>query len=155
MTLATPTYKGASSADAIGLSVERAAKALRAQQSDDGHWRVRARSRCDHSRRICAAPAFSAERRAITASSAKIAAYLRRIQADHGGWPLVHGGAFDISASVKAYFALKMIGDDPRSAAYAAGARGDPRPRRRRRKPTYSPAACSRFSASCRGGRCR
>src|SRR6185312_7423414 len=29
-----------------------------------------------------------------------------------GGWALYHGGAFDISATVKAYFALKMIGDD-------------------------------------------
>src|ERR671916_3511455 len=42
---------------------------------------------------------------------AKIAAYLRRIQGRHGGWPLFHEGAFDMSASVKAYFALKMIGD--------------------------------------------
>jgi squalene-hopene/tetraprenyl-beta-curcumene cyclase len=42
---------------------------------------------------------------------AKIAVYLRRIQGVHGGWPLVHDGAFDMSASVKAYFALKMIGD--------------------------------------------
>ena len=42
-----------------------------------------------------------------------IAVYLRRIQGDHGGWPIFHAGAFDISASVKAYFALKMIGDDP------------------------------------------
>jgi squalene-hopene/tetraprenyl-beta-curcumene cyclase len=42
----------------------------------------------------------------------KIAVYLRRIQGEHGGWPLFHKGAFDISASVKAYFALKMIGDD-------------------------------------------
>jgi squalene-hopene/tetraprenyl-beta-curcumene cyclase len=42
----------------------------------------------------------------------KIGAYLRRIQGAHGGWPLFHDGAFDMSASVKAYFALKMIGDD-------------------------------------------
>jgi hypothetical protein len=42
----------------------------------------------------------------------KIGVYLRRIQGAHGGWPLYHDGAFDISASVKAYFALKMIGDD-------------------------------------------
>lgn len=41
----------------------------------------------------------------------KIAVYLRRIQGAHGGWPLFHDGAFDMSASVKAYFALKMIGD--------------------------------------------
>ena len=42
----------------------------------------------------------------------KIGVYLRRIQGDHGGWPLYHEGAFDISATVKGYFALKMIGDD-------------------------------------------
>lgn len=42
-----------------------------------------------------------------------LADYLRKIQADHGGWPLFHGGDFDISASVKAYFALKAAGDSP------------------------------------------
>jgi len=47
---------------------------------------------------------------------AKIAAYLRAHQADHGGWPLYHDGAFDISCSVKAYFALKLAGDSPESA---------------------------------------
>jgi squalene-hopene/tetraprenyl-beta-curcumene cyclase len=42
----------------------------------------------------------------------KIGVYLRRIQGAHHGWPLFHNGEFNISASVKAYFALKMIGDD-------------------------------------------
>ena len=42
---------------------------------------------------------------------AKIANYLRRTQGNHGGWPLVQDGPFDMSASVKSYFALKMIGD--------------------------------------------
>ncbi len=37
--------------------------------------------------------------------------YLRAVQGEHGGWPLFHGGAFDMSASVKAYFALKAAGD--------------------------------------------
>ncbi len=32
-------------------------------------------------------------------------------KAAHGGWPLVQDGPFDMSASVKSYFALKMIGD--------------------------------------------
>jgi squalene-hopene/tetraprenyl-beta-curcumene cyclase len=41
----------------------------------------------------------------------KIATYLRRIQSADGGWPLFHDGPSNISASVKAYFALKMIGD--------------------------------------------
>lgn len=47
----------------------------------------------------------------------KIGVYLRRIQGRHaqnpGGWPLFHGGGFNLSASVKAYFALKAIGDNP------------------------------------------
>jgi squalene-hopene/tetraprenyl-beta-curcumene cyclase len=40
-----------------------------------------------------------------------IARYLRLIQGAHGGWPLFHGGNLDLSASVKAYFALKAAGD--------------------------------------------
>ena len=44
-----------------------------------------------------------------------IAAYLRRIQGSHGGWPLFRAGEFDMSATVKAYFALKMIGDEPQA----------------------------------------
>ncbi|MGH6917128.1 MAG: squalene--hopene cyclase, partial [Geminicoccaceae bacterium] len=43
----------------------------------------------------------------------KIAVYLRATQAEHGGWALFVGGDFDLSASVRAYFALKLIGDDP------------------------------------------
>ena len=43
----------------------------------------------------------------------KIGIYLRRMQGVHGGWPLFHEGDFDMSASVKAYYALKLIGDSP------------------------------------------
>ncbi len=47
----------------------------------------------------------------------KIGVYLRRIQGDYdtnrGGWPLFHGGKMDLSCTVKAYFALKAIGDSP------------------------------------------
>ena len=42
----------------------------------------------------------------------RMANYLREIQEEHGGWPLFHRGGFNISASVKAYFALKCVGDD-------------------------------------------
>lgn len=41
----------------------------------------------------------------------KIAQYLRRTQGTGGGWALFHGDVANVSASVKAYFALKMIGD--------------------------------------------
>ncbi|MDD4616084.1 MAG: squalene--hopene cyclase [Alphaproteobacteria bacterium] len=41
----------------------------------------------------------------------RMADYLRSIQEEHGGWPLFRKGALDVSASVKAYFALKCVGD--------------------------------------------
>ncbi|MBY0335221.1 MAG: squalene--hopene cyclase [Acetobacteraceae bacterium] len=46
----------------------------------------------------------------------RIGNYLRRLQEEQtptagGGWPLFHGGPLDISCSVKAYLALKLIGD--------------------------------------------
>ena len=53
---------------------------------------------------------------------AKIANYLRSHQAGHGGWPLYHGGDFNMSCSVKAYYALKLAGDSP-SAPHMARAR--------------------------------
>ncbi len=37
-------------------------------------------------------------------------------KAEHGGWPLFHGGDLDLSCSVKAYFALKAVGDSPDAA---------------------------------------
>jgi squalene-hopene/tetraprenyl-beta-curcumene cyclase len=47
------------------------------------------------------------------ALEAKFCRYLRSAQAEHGGWPLYHGGEFNISCSVKAYYALKLAGDSP------------------------------------------
>src|SRR5580698_10152399 len=43
---------------------------------------------------------------------AKIANHLRARQAEHGGWPLYHNGELDLSCTVKAYYALKLAGDD-------------------------------------------
>ncbi len=43
---------------------------------------------------------------------AKIATFLRERQEDHGGWPLYLGGSIDLSCTVKAYYALKLAGDD-------------------------------------------
>ncbi len=45
----------------------------------------------------------------------KAAEQLRRTQRPDGGWSLYPGGAPDVSASVKAYFVLKLMGDDPAS----------------------------------------
>ncbi|MCG8444074.1 MAG: hypothetical protein MI723_19905, partial [Caulobacterales bacterium] len=42
----------------------------------------------------------------------RIARYLRREQKEDGSWPLFHDGDGDISATVKAYWALKITGED-------------------------------------------
>ena len=45
----------------------------------------------------------------------KFARYLRDHQTANGGWPLFEDGGFNMSSSVKAYFALKMLGEDPQA----------------------------------------
>ena len=41
--------------------------------------------------------------------------YILRRQSSDGGWPLYEGGDSEISASVKAYFALKILGEDAKA----------------------------------------
>ncbi len=43
--------------------------------------------------------------------SKRLARYIRARQLEDGGWPLYTDGKADISATVKAYFALKLLGD--------------------------------------------
>ncbi len=52
-------------------------------------------------------------KREHSAPAQKAAASIRRQQEPHGGWSLFPGGDLDISCSVKAYFALKLTGQDP------------------------------------------
>ena len=47
-----------------------------------------------------------------TAFEAKIANYLRAKQNADGSWPLYTGGEGDLSCTIKAYYALKLAGDD-------------------------------------------
>ncbi len=48
-----------------------------------------------------------------SAQAERFALYLRRRQNESGGWSLFTGGKSDLSATVKAYFALKLLGDRP------------------------------------------
>ncbi|MEJ0046209.1 MAG: squalene--hopene cyclase [Rhodospirillales bacterium] len=91
-------------------SVERAAGALGRRQARDGHWRFELEADATIPAEYILLEHFLD--RIDAALQARIAVYLRDIQGAHGGWPLFHGGAFDLSASVKAYFALKAVGDD-------------------------------------------
>ena len=109
-------------------AVRRAADALARRQHPDGHWLFELEADATIPAEYVLLEHFLD--RIDPKLEAKIGVYLRSIQDQaHGGWPLFHAGAFNLSASVKAYYALKAIGDDPdaphmtraRAAILAAG----------------------------------
>jgi len=100
---------------AIDQAVDRAAAALTAAQRPDGHWVFELEADCTIPAEYVLLRHYLGEP-VDEMLEAKIGRYLRRIQSPvHDGWSLFHAGGFDVSASVKAYYALKMIGDDPQA----------------------------------------
>jgi squalene-hopene/tetraprenyl-beta-curcumene cyclase len=98
--------------DTLAGAVRRAAGALARRQYPDGHWLFELEADATIPAEYVLLEHFLA--RIDEPLEAKIGVYLRSIQdREHGGWPLFHDGAFNLSASVKAYYALKAIGDDP------------------------------------------
>ncbi len=91
--------------------IKAASAALLKRQQEDGHWCFEFEADATIPAEYILLTHYLGEEPNLT-REAKIGKYLRRIQGEHGGWPLFHKGEFDMSASVKAYFALKMIGDD-------------------------------------------
>ncbi|HTR16723.1 MAG TPA: squalene--hopene cyclase [Acetobacteraceae bacterium] len=91
--------------------VNRAATALERRQNADGHWVFELEADATIPAEYVLLEHFLD--RIDPELEEKIGVYLRGTQGEHGGWPLFHGGALNISASVKAYFALRCIGDSP------------------------------------------
>jgi squalene-hopene/tetraprenyl-beta-curcumene cyclase len=92
-------------------AVERAREALFVERRPDGHWCYELEADCTIPAEYVLLLHYLGESR--PGLEAKIGRYLRRHQAEHGGWPLYPGGDLDISCTVKVYYALKLIGDDP------------------------------------------
>jgi len=99
---------------ALDEAVARAQHHLLSRQAADGHWvgeleadrALTAEALLLH--RLIDRVDGGVERRAVT--------FLRRRQNADGGWSLFEGGASDLSATIKIYFAMKMSGvspDDP------------------------------------------
>ena len=103
--------EGEHASDQLEDRIRAASLALRRHQQEDGHWCFEFEADATIPAEYILLTHYLGEE-ADLKREAKIGTYLRRIQGKHGGWPLFHEGAFDMSASVKAYFALKMIGDD-------------------------------------------
>ena len=79
------------SLDPLDESIDRARHALLALGKSDGHWCFELEADVHHSGRICAAAPLPRRAASTPCSRARSAVYLRRMQGDHGGWPLVSG----------------------------------------------------------------
>ncbi|AQH00484.1 squalene-hopene cyclase [Burkholderia sp. KK1] len=112
----------------LDAAIHQATDALLAAQHPDGYWLYELEADATIPAEYVLLVHYLGET-ADEKLEAKIGRYLRRIQREDGGWPLFTDGAMDVSATVKAYFALKMIGDSPeaehmqraRAAILAAG----------------------------------
>jgi len=96
--------------DRIDAAIDEARKWLADHQATDGHWAFELEADATIPAEYILLNHFLGE--VDDAVEAKLKAYLIKTQGKHGGWPLYHDGDFNLSASVKAYFALKMTGED-------------------------------------------
>jgi len=95
----------------LSAAIETARDALIAEQKQDGHWVYNLEADCTIPAEYILMMHFTGD--IDEDLEQKIAAYLRAEQDEHDGWSLYHGGDFDLSCSVKAYYALKLVGDNP------------------------------------------
>jgi squalene-hopene/tetraprenyl-beta-curcumene cyclase len=98
-------------AEPLERAIVAARDALRGQQAREGFWQFQLEADCTIPAEYIMMMHFLGD--IDPQLEGQLAVYLRARQAEHGGWPLYHGGDFNISCSVKAYFALKLAGDSP------------------------------------------
>ncbi|PTQ82844.1 squalene-hopene/tetraprenyl-beta-curcumene cyclase [Nitrosospira multiformis] len=99
----------------LKAGLKAARDALLAQQKEDGHWCFPLEADCTIPAEYILMMHFMDE--VDLDLEIRIARFIREKQdAAHGGWPLYYGGEFDLSCSVKAYYALKIAGDSPDAA---------------------------------------
>jgi squalene-hopene/tetraprenyl-beta-curcumene cyclase len=108
-TKALGTLRRRVEATRLDEAITRAAESLVALQHRDGHWVFELEADVTIPSEFILLQHYFG--RIESDLQARIAGYVRATQGGDGGWPLFHGGALDISASVKAYFALKAAGD--------------------------------------------
>jgi len=97
----------------VRQAVHRTSRWLLEHQYPDGHWCAELQGDSILESETLILWAFLGRERSELAN--RLAQYLLEIQQPEGGWASYPGGPLNISASVKAYFALKLTGHDPQS----------------------------------------
>jgi squalene-hopene/tetraprenyl-beta-curcumene cyclase len=98
---------------AVRNAVEAAQRYLLSIQAPDGHWCGELEGDTILESEYALTLHFLG--RTGDATFQKLAEHLRRRQLPGGGWAIYEGGPAEVSSSVKAYFVLKLAGDDPRA----------------------------------------
>ena len=106
----TPQSSTVPELDRVERTISVAREWLVDRQAKDGHWAFELEADSTISSEYILLNHFLGT--VDDAMEAKLAAYLKTTQGKHGGWPLYHDGDFNLSASVKAYYALKLTGED-------------------------------------------
>jgi squalene-hopene/tetraprenyl-beta-curcumene cyclase len=94
-------------------SIRKTQRYLLSVQRDDGHWCGELEGDSILGSEYILAMMFIG--RLEDPKVRKAAEFVRRKQLPDGGWAIYPGGPPEVSASVKAYFVLKILGDDPRA----------------------------------------
>ena len=97
--------------NSLDHSIESARTTLESHQHPEGYWDYQLEADCTIPAEYILMMHFTDD--VDRELELKITTYLREHQCDHGGWPLYHGGTLDLSCTVKVYYALKLVGDDP------------------------------------------
>jgi len=97
-------------ASTLDRAVADAREALIKRQSSHGYWLFELEADCTIPAEYIMMMHFLDE--IDLGLEKKLAVYLRNTQTEAGGWALYYGGDFNMSCTVKAYYALKLAGDD-------------------------------------------
>ncbi len=112
-TAAPASWRQQNWAQKLPETIERGAEHLLSLQAKDGYWQgeLEADSTLESDYIYYLFVLGKAEPTRV----AKLARYVRSKQLGDGGWNLYPGGPSELNATCKAYFALKLAGDDPNS----------------------------------------
>src|SRR5216683_8369057 len=99
-------------------TIERGAKHLLSLQGPDGYWQGELEA--DSTLESDYIYYLFVLGKADPVRIGKLATYVRSKQLDDGGWSIYPGGPSELNATCKAYFALKLAGDDPNSSSLSA-----------------------------------